>query len=83
MMGEIMEEQSYYLNLARNVLVEVRKAVVGKDEVLCKALMAMLARGHILIEDIPGVGKTTMASAFATVLDLKCNRIQFTPDVMP
>ena len=83
MMGEIMEEQSYYLNLARNVLVEVRKAVVGKDEVLCKALMAMLARGHILIEDIPGVGKTTMASAFATVLDLKCNRMQFTPDVMP
>lgn len=78
-----MEEQNYYLNLARNVLVEIRKSVVGKDEVICKVFMAMLARGHVLIEDIPGVGKTTMASAFAAALDLKCNRMQFTPDVMP
>jgi len=78
-----MKEYNYYLDLARKVLVEVKKTVIGKDEVLCKVLMAMLARGHVLIEDIPGVGKTTMASAFATALDLKCNRMQFTPDVMP
>ncbi len=47
------------------ILQEVKKAVVEKDEVLEKVLMAMLAKGHILMEDIPGVGKTTMAKAFA------------------
>ena len=57
--------------------------VVGKDEVLAKALLAILARGHILLEDIPGVGKTTMALAFSKALALQYNRVQFTPDVMP
>ena len=51
--------------LAADVILEVRKAVVGKDAVLSKALLAILARGHILLEDIPGVGKTTMALAFS------------------
>lgn len=65
------------------VIEEVKKAVVGKDEVIEKVLGAILARGHILIEDIPGVGKTTMAMAFSRVMDLKHRRIQFTPDVLP
>ena len=68
---------------ALEILGEVKKAVVGKDDVLVKVLLAILARGHILLEDIPGVGKTTMALAFSKALSLKYNRVQFTPDVMP
>ena len=65
------------------VLEQVRKAVVGKDPVLLWVLAAVLAQGHILLEDIPGVGKTTMAVAFSKALGLSCNRVQFTPDVLP
>ena len=71
------------IHLAAQVVNEVKKAVVGKDETVVKILMAILARGHILLEDIPGVGKTTMAIAFSKALGLKYNRVQFTPDVMP
>ncbi|NCE64727.1 MoxR family ATPase [Pseudoflavonifractor sp. 524-17] len=71
------------LNLASDVINEVRKAVVGKDQILAKVLLAILARGHILLEDIPGVGKTTLALAFSKALSLRCRRVQFTPDVMP
>ncbi len=69
--------------VALAILEQVKKAVVGKDEVLAKVLLAILARGHILLEDIPGVGKTTMALAFSKALALQYNRAQFTPDVMP
>ena len=68
---------------AQQILSQVRKAVVGKDPILLWVLAAILARGHILLEDIPGVGKTTMALAFSRVLDLEYNRVQFTPDVLP
>lgn len=68
---------------AQQILNQVRKAVVGKDSVLLWVLAAILARGHILLEDIPGVGKTTMALAFSKVLDLGYSRVQFTPDVLP
>jgi MoxR-like ATPase len=71
------------MNEAMRILNEVKKAVVGKDEVLARVLLALLARGHILLEDIPGVGKTTMALAFSKALSLGYNRVQFTPDVMP
>jgi len=70
-------------SLAAMVVAEVKKAIVGKDTVIVKALAAILARGHILLEDIPGVGKTTMALAFAKALNLEFSRVQFTPDVMP
>lgn len=69
--------------LAANLVNEVKKAVVGKDDVIIRTLLAILARGHILLEDIPGVGKTTMALAFSRALGLTCRRVQFTPDVMP
>ncbi len=69
--------------LAGQVLAQARKALVGKDEVLSKALLAILAGGHILLEDIPGVGKTTLAVAFSRALGLQYKRVQFTPDVMP
>ena len=67
----------------QQVLGQVRRAVVGKDAVLLWVLAAILARGHILLEDIPGVGKTTMALAFSRVLDLQYSRVLFTPDVLP
>lgn len=70
-------------NKALAVVSEVRRAIVGKDTVICKALMAILARGHILLEDNPGVGKTTLALAFSKTMGLSYNRIQFTPEVMP
>lgn len=78
-----MNEFGFYQKKAKMVLKEVKKSVIGKDETICKVMMALLARGHVLIEDIPGVGKTTMALAFAAALGLDCNRMQFTPDVMP
>ena len=68
---------------AQQILSQIRKVVVGKDTTLLWVLAAILARGHILLEDIPGVGKTTMALAFSRVLDLKYSRMQFTPDVLP
>lgn len=69
--------------VVQQILDQVRLAVVGKDEVLVWVLAAILAKGHILLEDIPGVGKTTMALAFSRALGLTCRRVQFTPDVMP
>lgn len=65
------------------VTAEVGKAVLGKPEAILKTMMAMLARGHVLVEDIPGVGKTTLAQAFARAMQLTQNRVQFTPDVLP
>lgn len=71
------------MELHEQLLTEVKKAVFGKDELLEKILIAILARGHILLEDIPGVGKTTIAKAFAQVMGLKSKRMQFTVDVLP
>jgi len=68
---------------AQLVIEEVQKAVVGKDDVIEKIMMAVIANGHILIEDIPGVGKTTMALAFSKAMGITEKRVQFTPDVMP
>lgn len=65
------------------IISEIKKSVIGKDDVIVKALLAMAAGGHILIEDIPGVGKTTMALAFSKAMSLDYNRMQFTPDVLP
>ena len=65
------------------IIGEVRKGIVGKDRTLLWVLTTILARGHILLEDIPGVGKTTMALAFSKALGLDYGRVQFTPDVLP
>ena len=72
-----------YAAYARLVTNEVEKAIIGKQDCIHKVMTAILAKGHVLIEDIPGVGKTTMALAFAKAMDLEQNRIQFTPDVLP
>ena len=65
------------------VLAEVRKVILGKDEVVIKVFMSILASGHILLEDVPGVGKTTLALAFARAMDLDTKRVQFTSDTVP
>ncbi len=62
---------------------EVAKIIKGKDDVILKILAAILAEGHILMEDIPGVGKTTLATSFAKTMSLVYHRVQFTPDVLP
>ncbi|MBR0398631.1 MAG: MoxR family ATPase [Eubacterium sp.] len=62
---------------------EVKKAISGKDDVISQVLTAILAGGHILLEDIPGVGKTTLALAMSRALGLAFARVQFTPDVVP
>ena len=69
--------------LAHAVLDEVEKAIIGKREVLELILLALLADGHVLIEDYPGLAKTLMARSFAQVTDLGFSRVQFTPDLMP
>ena len=68
---------------AKAVMGEVARVVTGKDDCIRKAFAAILAGGHILIEDVPGVGKTTLAIAFSKVMGLQNHRVQFTPDVLP
>ena len=68
---------------AAGIIQEVSKAIIGKPECIRIILCAILSGGHVLIEDIPGVGKTTLALAFAKAMGLEQKRIQFTPDVLP
>lgn len=70
-------------NKMLDVKAEIEKVVKGKSEVVEKVLAAMLAGGHVLLEDIPGVGKTTLAMAIARSMSLSYRRVQFTPDVLP
>lgn len=65
------------------VVGEVGSIIKGKDDVIVKLLASILAKGHVLMEDIPGVGKTTLATTFARTLSLSYHRVQFTPDVLP
>ena len=65
------------------ILQEIEKVIVGKNEIVEKVLMAVLAKGHVLMEDVPGVGKTTTAMTFAKVLGLDTRRVQFTSDTVP
>ena len=65
------------------ILQEIEKVVVGKNEIVEKRLMAVLAGGHVLMEDVPGVGKTTTAMTFAKVLGLDTRRVHFTSDTVP
>lgn len=72
-----------YYGKAVQIMDEVNKVVMGKREIVAKALTAILAKGHILLEDNPGVGKTTLALAFSKAMELDYHRLQFTPDVLP
>lgn len=75
-----MEQKSRNAHL---VMDEVKKVIVGKDECIEKVMAAVLAGGNVLLEDVPGVGKTEMALAYSRAFGLQSGRIQFTPDVMP
>ena len=68
---------------AADIVNEVRKVVLGKDDIIDKVMCAIAAGGHILLDDIPGVGKTTMALSFSKAMSLDYSRLQFTPDVLP
>lgn len=86
MYGDKTEASMESLNSIGNaklIIREVSRVIVGKDETVIKVLLAILAGGHILMEDIPGVGKTTMAVSVSRALGLDYNRVQFTPDVLP
>lgn len=72
-----------YAELAQRVQTEVNQVILGKEQEVREILTAFLADGHVLIEDIPGVGKTTLAEAFSKALGFDCRRVQFTPDVLP
>lgn len=76
-MGENMRDK---LTLVKE---EIKKVIFGKDEVIDSVLVTILAGGHVLLEDIPGVGKTTLALAFSKTLSLGYRRMQFTPDTLP
>ncbi len=71
------------INKSNGIIEEVSKVVIGKEEVVRKVMVTLLAEGHVLIEDIPGVGKTTLALAFAKAIGLDFKRIQFTSDSVP
>jgi len=76
----VLENRSRRAHL---VMDEVGKVIIGKDECIVKVMAAILAGGNVLLEDVPGVGKTELAIAFSRAMGLKSNRVQFTPDVMP
>jgi len=69
--------------IAMDILNNMKQVIIGKDEILEKVLICFFARGHLLIEDVPGVGKTTLVKSLAKSIDLTYSRIQFTPDLMP
>ena len=81
MVGSMNVEQ--VKDLAARIRENVQRVIVGKDESIDLAMVALLCRGHILIEDVPGIGKTTLAKALAQSLGCTFRRIQFTPDLMP
>ena len=83
MAHSLSQKQVKVLQLSQKVISEVKKVIIGKDETIIKVLLSILAGGHILLEDIPGVGKTTLALALSKALSLDYKRLQFTPDVLP
>jgi hypothetical protein len=82
-MESIVTELSDVSKIGRQVIAEVERAVVGKRDLLEMMMASVLAGGHILLEDFPGLGKTLVARSFATALGLQFKRIQFTPDLLP
>ena len=69
--------------MLNHIKSEIHKSIIGKDHAIECLAIALLSGGHVLIEDLPGLGKTTLANAFAQVIDCSFSRVQFTPDLMP
>ena len=81
-----MSDQAKFNELHQKAIAiseEVKKVIIGKNDIIDRLLISFLARGHVLLDDIPGVGKTTMALAFSRAMNLNHQRLQFTPDVLP
>ncbi|WP_067993654.1 AAA family ATPase [Nocardia pseudobrasiliensis] len=74
---------TWYGDLARRVLGEMNRVVVGKPQAVRMIMAAILSGGHVLVDDLPGLGKTLIARSFAAVLGLESTRVQFTPDLLP
>ena len=82
--NKLEEKTLRAINAATEAITEeMSKVIIGKDDVIKKVIMSVLANGHILLDDVPGVGKTSIAVALGKTLGMKYNRIQFTPDVLP
>jgi MoxR-like ATPase len=79
----VHEQSRTYGDAFDSIVAAVATAIHGKDQILRHALTCLLAEGHLLLEDVPGVGKTTMAKAFTRALNLQFGRVQFTPDLLP
>jgi len=71
------------LGTAQGILAALRRVVLGQDEAIRECLVALLARGHVLLEGVPGTAKTLLVRTLARALDVEYARIQFTPDLMP
>lgn len=78
-----MAEVSFVHDLARRLRENVAQVIIGKDESVDQLLVALFCEGHILLEDVPGIGKTTLAKTLARSLGISFQRIQFTPDLLP
>ena len=72
-----------YQNIIKTIEAQLQTVIVGKSSQIADALACLLAGGHLLIEDVPGVGKTTLSQALARTLGLPFSRVQFTADLMP
>ena len=72
-----------FIQVAARVEAELRKLIVGQDQVVRDTLVALMVGGHVLLEGVPGLGKTSLVRALSQVLELAFSRIQFTPDLMP
>ncbi len=72
-----------FASVFESIVANVSKVIYGKDDPIRLALVCLLTEGHLLLEDVPGVGKTTLAKALSRSFDLECRRIQFTPDLLP
>ena len=74
---------SDFVRRARDIEVELRKVIVGQHDAVRQVMLALFAGGHVLLEGVPGLGKTLLVRTLGDVLSLRFNRIQFTPDLMP
>ncbi len=81
--NDAVDEPTLVQKLATDIRDSVQRVIVGKSETINIAVLSLLCRGHLLLEDVPGTGKTTLAKALAASLDCDFGRIQFTPDLVP